>query len=588
VGRLRPGKDIAQARAQLAAIATRIGAIDPRWHAGQGIGAVSLHDDIVGMVKPVLHVLLGAVVLVLLIAAANVANVLLARGAERHREIVLRAALGATRGRLVRQLLFESLALGLLGGGLGVLWAIWGATALVAAIPPSVRSSMAYLEEAGIDGRVLVFALGVSLLAGALAGILPAWRATRGGHVYAHLKEGAPTLARGRHRLQDALVVGEVAVALVLLLGAGLLARSLVRLMTVDPGFDTRNLLTLQVAVPPELASAEKSVPLHRELLERLRALPGVRGAALVDTLPLTDGGGTATPSVVGRVAARAEDALEVHWREVSAGYFDVMRIPVREGRGIREEEVARQAPVMVINQALRRRLFPGEDALGRQLTFAFTGDTRWEIVGVVGDERVTAIDAEPPPALYSRASGNNAVAVVLRTAGEPRAVAAAAESAAREVNRDLAVFDVGSMDEVIAASPRTFVRRYPALLLASFGAAALLLALLGIYGVLAHDTARRTREIGVRMALGAQRADVLGLVLGRVAALTGAGIVIGTAASLLAARALSALLFGVGAWDPGTAATASALMLLAALAAAWIPARRALTTDPVAALRHE
>jgi putative ABC transport system permease protein len=588
IGRLAPGVDIAQARAQLAPIAARIGEIDPQWHGGQGIGAVSLHDDVVGTVKPVLHVLLGAVVLVLLMAAANVANVLLARGAEREREIVLRAALGASRGRLLRQLLLESLVLGLLGGGLGILWAAWGVPALVAAIPASVRGSMAYLDGVGLDARVLTFALLVSLATGALAGILPALRVSRGAAGYQHLKEGAPTVARGRHRLQNALVASEIAVALVLVLSAGLLARSLSSLLRVDPGFDTRNLLTFQIGLPPELSDAAKAVPLQRALLERLTALPGVRGAALADTLSLSGGGNTGTPSVVGRPAATAASDVDAYWREVSAGYFDVMRIPILEGRAISEDEVARQAPVMVINRALQRRLFPGESALGHQLTFAFTGDTHWEIVGVAGDERMTSLDVAPPPALYTRASGGNAMAAVVRTAGDPHALGAAAERTVHELSRDLAVFGTASMEEVIDASPRTFVRRYPALLLASFAGSALLLALVGIYGVLTHDTARRTREIGVRMALGAQRRDVVALLLGRVLALAGAGILVGALGSLLAGRALSALLFGVQPGDPGTTAAAAFLLLTAALLAAWLPARRALAVDPMLALRHD
>lgn len=589
IGRLRPGATIVEARAQLGAVATRIAEVDPRWHKGQGIGVVSLHEDVVGTVKPVLHVLLGAVALVLVIATTNVANVLLARGAERQREIVLRAALGATRGRLLRELLAESVVLSLLGGALGLLWASWGVSALLAGIPDSVRAPMAYLDQVHIDGRVLLFALAVSLLVGLLAGIVPALRATRGnGRVYEHLKEGAPTLARGRHRFQDALVAGEVAIALVLVLGAGLLTRSLVRLIATDPGFDTRNLLTFQIAVPPELSPVDRAMPLRRALLERLRALPGVRGAALVDTLPLTGGGGTGTPTVVGRPAATSADELEAHLREVSAAYFEVMRVPILEGRAITEDDVARQAPVMVINRALQQRLFPGERALGRQVMFAFTGETRWEIVGVAGDERVTTLDVEPPPALYTPDSGGMRTAVVVRAAGDPHALAAAAARAAREVSRDLAVFEAATMDEIIASSPRTFLRRYPAILLGSFGATALLLALVGIYGVLAQDTVRRTREIGVRMALGAQRADVLALVLGRVLALTGAGVALGATGSLVAGRALSALLFGVAPGDVRTLVAGAAIMVAAALVAAWLPARRALSIDPVLALRHD
>jgi predicted permease len=588
IGRLRPGATIEEARAQLATVGARIAQVDPQWHAGRGIGAVSLHDDIVGTVRPVLHVLLGAVVLVLLIAAANVANIFLARSAEREREILLRAALGASRGRLLRQVLVESVVLALLGGALGVLWASWGVPALVAAIPTSVRASMAYLDGASIDGRVLAFATALSIVAGVLAGLLPAWRVSRGATVYERLKGGAPTIARGRHRLQDTLVAAEVAVALVLLLGAGLLGRSLVRLLTVDPGFDTRNLLTFQIALPPALAPTERSVPLHQELLARLRARPGVRGAAVADSLSLTDSGGTATPTVIGRGAARATDQLEVQWREVSATYFDVMGIPIREGRGLRADDVNQQRPVLVINESLRRQLFPGEPALGRELTFAFTAGTKFEIVGVVGDERSTLLDAPPSPALYTSDSGGREMAVLVRTEGDPRWLAPTVERTAREVSHDLAVFGTASMEEVIAASPRTFVRRYPALLLAAFGATALLLALVGIYGVLSQDTARRTREIGVRVALGAQRRDVVSLLLGRVLVLTGIGIAAGAAASLLAGRALSALLFGVGPGDPWTMAAASFLMVAAAVVAAWIPARRALAVDPVQALRQE
>src|SRR6185295_14891460 len=306
----------------------------------------------------------------------------------------------------------------------------------------------------------------------------------------------------------------------------------LLRLLTVDPGFDTRNLLTFQIAVPPALASTERSVPMHQELLARLRALPGVRGAAVADSLSLTDSGGTATPTVIGRAAAPATDQLEAQWREVSATYFDVMGIPIREGRGLREDDVNQQRPVMVINETLRRQLFPGESALGRELTFAFTPGMKFEIVGVVGDERSTLLDAPPSPSLYTRDSGGREMAVLVRTEGDPRWLASTVERTAREISHDLAVFGTASMEEVIAASPRTFVRRYPALLLATFGATALLLALVGIYGVLSQDTARRTREIGVRVALGAQRRDVVALLLGRVLVLTGIGILAGALAS--------------------------------------------------------
>ena len=591
VARLKPGASLQTARAQMQTVAARIASDDPQSHAGTGISVVPLQEEFVGQLRPILFALLGAVGLVLLIACANVANLLLARSTARRKEIAVRTALGASRWRIVRQLLTESVLLSLAGGGAGLVLALWGTDLLVALIPAAQLARMPYLRQLSLDTNILLFTFGLSLLTGIVFGLAPALSASRT-DLQEAMKDGVRGSGARRARgVRDLLVVSEVALSLVLLVGAGLLMKSLARMLSVDPGFRTENLLTMTLQLPPaSAADATRAAAFYDELLRRTSALPGVRGAAEVSNLPLSGDGGTGTPRVLGLPESATEGA-ESHLRTVSTNYFGVMGVPLLKGRDFDERDRADAPPVVIINQTLAARVFRGEDPLGRRVTFKFTaGQPPFEIVGVVGDEKITSLDARTTPVIYfpvAQGPGSR-MSLVARTNAEPSAVAGAVRGLVRELDPEVPVYGVRTMEQVINDSRATFMRRYPAYLIAVFACVALLLSVVGIYGVISYTVTQRTRELAIRLALGAQGRDVLRLVMRHGLLLALAGVGLGLAASLALTRLMSGLLFGVSAADPAVYGAVALLLVSVALLACIVPARRATKVDPTVALRYE
>ncbi|MGH9750125.1 MAG: ABC transporter permease [Candidatus Polarisedimenticolia bacterium] len=586
-GKLKPGVALEQARVELAGVAERIARQYPASNAGWTVTLSSFYDWVVPQgSRRTLWVLLGAVALVLLIACANVANLLLARATGRRREIAIRAALGASRGRLVRQLLAESLLLAVLGGGLGLLVARWGIDALgVAAVSALPRG-----DEISLDQRVLLFTLAVSLVTGILFGLVPALQAARV-DFHGTLKEGAAGGAV-RQRSRSALVVAEVALSLILLAGVGLLVRSLVALLDAPPGFEARGLLIASINLPgARYPSAKEYLPFHDRLLERLRALPGVTSASLASSVPL---GGDATAMEVHPIGAPAPaDGAQpsAQWQLVSPGYFRTLGIPIRSGRDLNEHDLAPETRTMrgaVISEGLARRCWPGQDPIGRQFHPWSTDNPPITVVGVAADVRYYSLDQEPPPVVYLdfHVGRWNPMYIVLRTAGDARSLAGALRGEVRAMDPGVPLAGVRTMDDLVDQS--TAPRRFTMTLLAIFAAVALLLAAVGLFGLMACLVAQRTHDIGVRMALGARRRHIFGLVVGRAMLLTSIGIAAGVAGALGLTRILSSMLFGVGARDPLTLIATAVLLAAVAMAACWVPARRAARVDPMVALRCE
>jgi putative ABC transport system permease protein len=598
IGRLKPGVSIEGARSGMEAVALRIAQDDPQVHAGTSVKIVPLQDEIVGSLKPVLFTLLGAVGLVLLIACVNVANLLLAKSTARKKEIAIRVALGASRWRLIRQLLTESILLASIGGGLGLMLALWGVDLLVAAIPPAQLASMPYLHGLSLNTEVLLFTFALSLLTGILFGLTPSLAASRP-DLQEAMKEGSrQSSVKATGRLRDVLVVSEIALALVLLVGAGLLMKSLLRMLSIDPGFRTENLLTMKLTLPAakysedsQSAAFHNTIAFHHELLQRLETLPGVAGVATVSNLPLSGDGGTGTPQIVGRPSTTNSDWGESHLRTASVDYFNVMGIPLLKGRPFTEGDKPLTPNVVIVNQTFVNRLFPNEDPLTQRLTFRFTADQPpFEIVGVVGDEKVTSLDARTTPVIYFPylQSPETNMNLVVRTAANPESLAAAVRREVQAMDREIPLYSVMTMEKLISNSPATFMRRYPAYLLGIFAGVALLLAVVGIYGVISYSVSQRTHEIAIRIALGAQQSDVLKMILKQGMFLALLGILLGLAGALVLTRLLSSMLFNVSASDPVTYAGVAALLLLVALLACYVPARRAMRVDPMMALRYE
>jgi len=590
IGRLKPGVTREQAQDDMTVIGHRIEQENPQSHTATGIRVVSLHDEIVGPVKPLLLVLLGAVGFVLLIACANVANLLLARAAGRRKEVAIRAALGASRSRLIRQFLTEALVLALAGGAAGLLWAEWGVRLLVAAIPRSLINFMPYLEGLTIDFKVLGFTCAVTLLTGVVFGLAPALQSAKHSLQEAMTEGGRASAGSTRARLRALLVISEVALALVLLVGAGLMLASFMRLLKVDPGFDPNNLLTFQLTLPYKTYSDDhRAVAFHEQLLQRIEALPGVKSAATVSVLPLV-GGNTGHFFIEGQPRPAPGTEIEANIRTVSASYFRTMSIPLVKGRNFTEADRQGSPSVVMINRTLADLAFPDRDPIGQHITFTFTGDTRWQIVGVAGDEKVVSLDARTTPIIYFAYLQDleRYMSVVARTASDPASLVGAIRREVQTLDPDLPLNSPATMEQVISNSQAAFVRRYPALLIGVFAMVALLLAAIGIYGVVSYSVTQRTHEIGIRMALGARRRDVLALVIRQGASLILAGVSTGVIAALALTRFLSSLLFGVSATDPATFAMLSAVLAAIGLLACYIPARRATKVDPMIALRYE
>ncbi len=588
VGKLKPGVSYGQAESEIKTIHTRLAA-DSDFNKNYTAEVIPLREQLVGNVRPALWVLLGAVGLVLLIACANVANLLLSRVAAREKEIALRTALGARRVRVIRQLLTESLLLSLLGSGLGLLVAWWGIGALVAISPRDLVN----LQNVGINMTVLGWTLGVTLLTSVLFGIVPALEATRL-NLNDALKEGSKgSAAPGSrsHILRSAFVVMEVAISLVLLVGAGLLIKSFAQLRKIDTGFDTENVLTMVLRLP---ASKYKEDPQYinffRQALERIRATPGVRSAGIVNYLPLYGGLGAATGfNVEGQPVPPRGTGPSTNVRVADADYFKTMGIPLKRGRLFNEAEDAEARHVILVSDSFARRYFPNEDPLGKRLKVFMSEDPAWcEVIGVVGDVRYENLTAEAEPFVYypHPELTYEFMTIVVKTAGDPADMAPTIRREISALDPDQPVSDVRTMTQVMA---QTVARaRFNTLLLSIFAGLATLLAAVGIFGVMNYSVQLRTREMGLRMALGAQPRRVLMLVLRQGMLLTVVGIVVGLGGALALSRVMSGLLYGVGATDPLTFAAIVVVLAVVALIACYIPARRATRVDPLIALKYE
>ena len=592
VGRLKPGITIAQAQASLSTIATQLGREYPDSNATINVQVTSLREDIVGDVRPVLLLLMAGVGCFLLITCGNLAGLLLSRAVNRQMEISIRLSLGASRGRIVRQLLTESGVLSLAGGLAGVALSVWLLPAALHSVPKEQLLSMPVWQNLHVDWGFLFVALALALATGVLFGLAPALVAFR-----PDLRAALAEASRGsagveRHRLRNGLVVAEIALAIVLLYGGGLMLKSLALVMRTDPGFQTNNLLTLQLVVAGnKYSKPEDVIAFHERMLEKFAALPGVRGAATTSTLPLTGGNNTSRFVREGHRTPGETEAQEANSREISADYFRVMGVPLRAGRFFSGHDTADSVHVAVINQTLADRLFPGEDPVGKRIDFTYTPKPNlWEIVGVAGDENMTALDARPNPVIYTpyAQSPDGYMNVVLRTGQPPASLAVAAERVIREMDPTVPVFQVQSMDQIISESPSIFMRRSPAYLIAAFGGLGLLLAAVGLYSLLAYAVAQRKRELGIRMALGAQKRDVLALIVGGGLRLVLVGIGLGMACAVGVSRLLASFLYQVKPGDPGTVIAVCALLLLVALGATSQPALRAAAIDPIQSLREE
>jgi len=589
IGRLKPGVTRVAAQSEMDTIAARLEKEYPT-NAGIGIRLVTLHEELVGDVQRPLLILLGAVCFVLLIACANVANLLLTRAASRQRELAIRAALGADRGRLVRQLLTESVVLGLLGGAAGLMLATLS-TDLLQTLAPA---ELPRLSDIAIDRQVLAYAAGASLFTSLLFGLVPALHASRrdsGGH----LKEGGRTGTDGRRggRVRAALAVGELAIALVLLVAAGLLIRSFIALNSEDPGFATRGVLALRLHLPPAAYGEPARITgFYEQLVERLDALPGVESAAAGSSLLLSRLPASASISIEGRppLPANARN-IPVPYDSVTPGYFSTLQIPLRRGRMFTRADGAQSQQVVMVNESFVRRFFPGEDPLGRRVTFGDPSQPgiRWQtIVGVVADTKRGGFEREPWAETYfpMRQAPDPRAFVLLRTNGDPITLIAAAQAAVWSIDRNQPIAGIRTVPELLAQ--RELNRRFTTLLLGVFASVALVLAIIGTYGVIAHATAQRTQEIGIRMALGADRRMILRMVLFGGLRIAATGVAIGVFGALALTHVLSGLLFGVSARDPLTFVVVPGALLVVALAACWIPARRAMQVEPVIALRGD
>jgi len=589
LARLKPGVSLAQAQSEMSTIAARLQQQYPESNTDLGAAVQPLHEHLVGDIKPALLVLLGAVGLVLLIACANVANLLLARAAVRQKEIAVRVALGARRWRLIRQFLTESVLLSSLGGLVGLAIAYGGLVVLKAFIPENISQA----REISIDLKVLGFTFLVSVATGLIFGLAPAVQAARFNQIET-LKEGGRDAATGGSgkRLRGLLVMAEVAISLVLLIGAGLLINSFLRLRNVDPGFRADNLLTMRVVLPDaKYETMERRSVFYTDLINRVQSLAGVRSAAVTTNLPLYRQGNSIGIGIEGRPAPPPGQELIVVTRIVSPGYFDTMSIPLLQGRQLTEQDAKTTPRAVVISETMARRYWPGEDAVGKRISLGrIRKPEDWfQVVGVVKDVRQFELTAEPKPQMYltyRQAGFFDARDLVVKTDVDPASMAATVRKAVWEIDKDQPVSNIQTMDEILADSIAR--QRFSMLLLAIFAAVALVLAGVGIYGVMSYSVAQRTHEIGIRMALGAQTGAVLKLAVGYGMKLVIAGLVIGLIAAFALTRVMSTLLFGVTATDPATFTLISLLLIGVAALASYIPARRATRVNPIIALRYE
>lgn len=585
VGRLKPGMTLEQATAQLVTVAAKIEKDYPAEQTGRSVIVQSLRESIVGQVRPALLILFSAVGLVLLIACANVANLLLARAAVRQREVAIRLALGANRSRLIRQFLLESLVLSFVGAALGLLLARWSLSALA----PLAKGALPIFEEFPLDGRVFSFLLAIAALSGVAFGIVPALQNSRGDVRDSLAETGGKTTGSSRQQLfRSTLVVLEIAVSLILLVGAGLLLRGFLTLSRTEPGLIAENVLTAHLPVP--VAQLEGSTPrLFRPVLEKIRAIPGVRSAAVISMLPIQNAWTNGNFAIEGRPDPQPGQEPLAEFRVASPGLFQSLGIPVLRGRDFTESDGESGPRIVIINEALAHKHFPGEDPLGQRLRL---GEESFTIVGIAGSVRQAGLDYEPlaeiyfPYAAADFAGWLSDAALVIRTTVPPESVTNEVRAAVTSVDPGLPLYNVLTMEQVITESLAG--RRLNLWLLTVFAGIALVLSAAGLYGVISYLVAQRTREIGMRIALGAQKRDVIGLVMRQAARLTGAGLLLGLFGAFAFTRVLESLLYGVSARDPLTYAALAVVLTTVALLATWLPARRASRVDPILAIRAE
>ena len=585
VARLKEGTTREKALSEMTGIAAGIAQEHPDTNVGIGASVVGLQEQLAGPARPALLVLMGAVGLVLLMACANVANLLLARAASRRKEIAIRIALGARRGRLVRQLLTESVLLSVAGGAAGLLLAVWGTSALTAGLPDNFARQFSF----ALDGWILAFTALVSVLSGVVFGIAPALQASHH-DAGEQLKEGGRSGGAGgaaQRRARHALAAVEVALSLMLLIGAGLLLKSFSALVSVSPGFRPSHVLKVGFLLPsasyPEPAQI---AAFTGRLVENVKALPGVENAGITTVTPFGDGNTDTGFRIEGRPAPTPSDHMSAWFRQITPDYLKTMGIPLRKGRFFDARDVAESPRVVLINETMARRFWPSEDPVGKRITGS---SENWrEIVGVVGNVRHFGLDQEEPPAMYFPITQEPArsLTLVLRTHGEPMAMTASVRRVITGMDSLLAASNVATMEQEMSSSLTD--RRLTLVLLGLFASLALVLAVVGVYGVTAYAVSQRTQEIGVRMALGAQRGDVLMMVLKQGLLLTVAGVIPGFLGALGLTRVMKGLLYGISPGDPATFATVVLVLFLVTAAACYVPARRATKVDPITALRHE
>ena len=594
VARLKPDVSVQQAQAEMTTISVRLEQQYPADDKGWGALIIPLREQMVGDVRPALLVLLGAVAFVLLIACANVANLTLAKTFARRKEIAIRSALGAGRGRILQQVLAETVLLSLVGGLAGLFIAKAGTTLIINFLADSLPRSL----EINLDGFVLAFTLVVSIVTGIAAGLAPAFRLTKS-DVNEALKQGGRTGSEsGGSRVRNVLVVCEVALSLMLLVGAGLMIRSLWLLRSVDPGFDPNNVITMTVAVPrSKFASPLQETQFFDSALARVRALPGVTAAGLIDDLPLDNSGSHQPIAIEGRPIVPMAEQPEVDVRVISPEYLQAMHVPLRRGRELNASDSQERPYAVLISETMAHRFWPNEDPLGKHLTMTFAPEKPREIVGIVGDVKQDGLDAKSPSATlyYPLAQVGMPLtgewqpfimSLAVRTASHPDSLVSGVTNAIHEVDREIPLVDVATMEDLVTNSISQ--RRFNMLLFAAFAGLAVILAAVGIYSVLAYAVRRRSREIGIRMALGAQITDVVRMVVVEGMIPTLIGLIIGIAGALALGRVLATLIYGVQASDPLTFVAVSALLLIVALSASLIPAYRAARVEPIKALREE
>ena len=603
IGRLKTGISIEQAQADLGVVSSQLEQEMVQANKGHLVHALPVHEDVTGDSSLALLTLFGAVGFVLLISCANVANLLLTRAAIRQKEMAIRTALGAGRWRLIRQTLTESLLLAAVGGGLGLLAAFW----IMELIRKTTVIKVPRLDQVGLDNRVLLATVGFSLFTGLLTGIAPAWRSSEP-RLYQGLIDGARgSVSSGRRRIGNALVVMEVSLAVILLVGGGLMLKSFVRLVRVDPGFDPHQVLRLDFALPgPKYSEPQKQRAFYEELLARLKNLPGVERVGATTLTPLSPGDNWSGFAIEGRPDPPEGDQQQAATRVVSNDYFQMLRIPLKKGRFFTDADARVALPVMryydqqpypahfndpqpiptvIINEAMAKQYFPNEDPLGKRLRIIASP---WlTVVGVVGDVHHTGLNTLPNPEIYlshlQEPSGT--LAVMVRTSGDPLQLSSAAREELKRLDQDLPV-TITTMDHIFSDSIAG--QRFNALLLGVFASLALVLAMVGVFGVINYSVAQRTHEIGIRLALGAQRRDVFKLVIGQGLVLALVGVLIGAAGAFAMTRLITGLLYEVSPTDSPTFVFVSVLVTVVALLACWVPARRATKVDPLIALRYE